>query len=292
VLLPIAPTPSVLCPRTLDEALAIRADTAATPIAGGTAVLVEMNAGHEPDALLDLSRVAELRTSEIGRERVRLGAAVTYSEIMDRFARPLPGLAAAARTIAGRQVRNRATLGGALALGDPSSDILAALVAAEASVEVCSRGRGTRQLPADEFVLAPGATALSADELIVGFDVPITDGPVEYAKVGARNAMARAVCGVALALHATARTATVAVVGAGPRAVRARAAEELIAAEAPWGDLQPLDPAWVDEVATEVAAAVPGFADQRGSAAYRRHLAGILGRRTLLRAWSRLGQGA
>jgi CO/xanthine dehydrogenase FAD-binding subunit len=250
-------------------------------VAGGTGVLVELNRGLEVAALLDLSRVAELRDSAAvdGGTAIRLGAATTYTDVLQQHADALPGLAAAARTVASRQVRNRATLAGALVLGDPSSDALAALGAAEATVEVACRD-GVRHVAAHAFVTGPGTCDLAADELVTALIVPVADGPAAYAKAGARNAMARAVCGVAIELHPVARTATVCVVGAAPTAIRPASAEVLVADA--WDEL---DDRVLRRFGVLVAAAVDPLPDARGSAAYRRHVAGVLATRVLDRAW-------
>jgi CO/xanthine dehydrogenase FAD-binding subunit len=271
---------TVLQPRTLDDALAARAaHPDATVVAGGTGVLVDLNRGVEPVALLDLSRVAGLRDATRDGDTVRLGAGVTYTDVLERHADDLPGLAAAARTVASRQVRNRATLAGALVLGDPSGDALAGLGAAEAHVEIRSLGGG-RTVAADAFVTAPGACDLRPDELVTALLVPVADGPVAYAKAGARNAMARAVCAVAITLHPARRTATACVVGAAPTAIRPSVAESLIAAS--WQTLD--DPATAERFGALVAAAVDPTPDERGSIAYRRHIAGVLASRALRRA--------
>jgi CO/xanthine dehydrogenase FAD-binding subunit len=285
--------PTVLRPMTLPAALAARADDpAAVVVAGGTGVLIELNAGARPQTLIDLSLVAELRAIDRGGPAVRLGAAVTYTRVIEELAEPLPGLAAASRTVAGRQVRNRATLAGALVVGDTAGDALAALVAADAEIELASQRRGSRLVGAADFITAAGATVLAPDELVVALIVPVAPGPVAYAKAGARNAMARAVCGVAAALDPARRAAAIAVVGAGALPVRARAAEELVAAGAPWGRRGALESGWLTEVGARIAAAVEGVADTRASAAHRRRLAAVLGRRALGRAWAGLGAAA
>jgi CO/xanthine dehydrogenase FAD-binding subunit len=271
---------TVLQPRTLDDALAARAARPdATVVAGGTGVLVDLNRGVEPVVLIDLSRVAGLRDATRKGDTVRLGAGVTYTDVLERHAGELPGLAAAARTVASRQVRNRATLAGALVLGDPSGDALAALGAAEAHVEIRSI-RSRRTVAADAFVTAPGVSDLQSDELVTALLVPVADGPVAYAKAGARNAMARAVCAVAIALHPARRTVTACVVGAAPVAIRPSVAEALVAAS--WDALD--DPATAERFGALVAAAVDPTPDERGSVAYRRHIAGVLARRALRRA--------
>jgi CO/xanthine dehydrogenase FAD-binding subunit len=243
-------------------------------------VLVDLNRGVQPPALIDLSRVAELRDARRADDggSVRLGAATTYTDVLERWADDLPGLAAAARTVASRQVRNRATLAGALVLGDPSGDALAALGAADATVEI--RGpRADRSVSAATFVTGVGACDLEPDELVVAIVVPVADGPVAYAKAGARNAMARAVVGVAVALHPARRTATACVVGAAPTAIRPSVAEDLLHVD--WDALA--DPATAARFGALVAAAVDPIPDARASAEHRRHVAGVLARRALRR---------
>jgi xanthine dehydrogenase iron-sulfur cluster and FAD-binding subunit A len=241
------------------------------------------NRGERSGRLLDLSRVAELQVVEDG-DPLRLGSAVTYTRQLEDLAEPLPVLALAARTIASRQVRNRATLGGALAIADPSADILAALVGAGAEVELASTG-GVRRLPVLEFLTGPYERDLRDDELIVAVLVPRAAGPAAYAKVGARNAMARAACAVAVVLDVARRTAGIAVAASAPTPVRATAAEELVAAEAPWSEPGDLDAGFVSRVSALVAEATRPRSDGRGSEAYKRHAAAVLAGRALGRAW-------
>jgi CO/xanthine dehydrogenase FAD-binding subunit len=241
------------------------------------------NRGERPGTLLDLSAVAELRKVEDG-DPLRLGAAVTYTRQLEDLAEPLPVLAAAARTIASRQVRNRATLGGAVAIADPSGDILAALVAAGSEVELASAS-GVRRVPVADFVTGPYACDLRGDELITAVHVPRAAGPTAYAKVGARNAMARAACAVAVVLDPPRRAASIAVAAAGPTPLRATAAEELVAAEAPWDGEGELDGSWLARVGALVAHATRPRSDRRGSEAYKRHAAAVLAGRALARAW-------
>jgi CO/xanthine dehydrogenase FAD-binding subunit len=87
------------------------AHPAATVVAGGTEAMVARNRGERPGPLLDLSRVAGLRAVDDGGPVVHLGAMVTVTRLIEELDEPLPGLAAAARTVASRQIRNRATVG-------------------------------------------------------------------------------------------------------------------------------------------------------------------------------------
>jgi CO/xanthine dehydrogenase FAD-binding subunit len=199
--------------------------------------------------------------------------------VLEDLASPLPGLALAARTVASRQIRNRATLAGALVLADPSSDALAALGAAGTEVELLG-SEGRRHVAAADFVTAPGVSVLRPDELVAALRIPVADGPVAYAKAGARNAMARAVCAVAVALHEPSRTASVCVVGAAPRAVRPADAEALVA-----GAWDALDEAALREFGELAAAAVDPPDDARATARHRRRAVAVLARRALGRAW-------
>jgi CO/xanthine dehydrogenase FAD-binding subunit len=250
-------------------------------VAGGTGVLVELNRGAlDPAALIDLSACDELRAQRREGDTVVLGALTTYTDILERHADTLPGLAQAARTVASRQIRNRATIAGALVLGDPSGDALAALGAAGATVTVARDGAPPRAVDAVDFVTGPGLCALRAGELVVSIAVPVADGPVAYAKAGARNAMARAVAAVAVALHPGARSGSACAVGVAPTAIRPSVAEDLLAAD--WDRLD--DPATARRFGALVAAAVDPVADARGSAEHRRHITGVLARRALTRA--------
>jgi CO/xanthine dehydrogenase FAD-binding subunit len=270
---------TVLRPRTLDDALAARAaQPDAVVVAGGTGVMVELNAGRiDPPALIDLSLVEGLREGGRDGAVIRLGATTTYTDVLERHADALPGLAQAVATIASRQLRNRATIAGALVLGDPSSDALAALGAAEATARVASADGGERTIPAHAFVTGYGTCDLRAGELVVAIDVPVADGPVAYAKAGARNAMARAVCGVAIALHDGSRRAGVCVVGAAPTAIRPSDAEALVGSA--WEDLAAAAPRF----GALVAEALDPIADARGSVDHRRRVASVLATRALRR---------
>lgn len=267
----------------------MRADhPGAVVIAGGTGVMLRRNASSSSGAVLDLSRVVGLADAERDGSVLRLGAGVTYTRVIEDLARELPGLAAASRTVASRQIRNRATLAGALVLADPSGDALAALAASDAEVEIHGSA-GARRVPAATFVRGPGSADLGPDELVAALLVPRADGPVAYAKLGARNAMARAVCGVAVALHPEDRAVGVAVVGATPAPVRAREAEAQLAAAVDWSAPGALGADLLEDFAAGVRRALEGaIGDSRGSAAYRRHVAGVLARRALARAWGQL----
>ena len=134
----------VFTPRTLDEALRLKAERpAARPIAGGTDLLVELNFDRtRPDALLNLTEVRG--AARVRREdgELRLGAGLTYTEAMrSPLADRLPALAEASRTVGSPQIRNRGTIGGNLGTASPAGDALPPLLIEEAQVELGSVAR-------------------------------------------------------------------------------------------------------------------------------------------------------
>ena len=206
----------VLQPASLPEALRLRREVPdAVVVAGGTDVMPARNRGERPGPLLDLSRVQGLRGAARDGDVLRLGAMTTYTALIEEHAGDLPVLALAARTVASRQVRNRATIGGAVALADPTADLLAALLAADAAVEV----DGEETHPLSGFLTGPFASRLTTGGLVTAIHVRKATGPAAYAKVGDRNAMARAVCAVAVCGDDATRSTRAAVASCGPTPV-------------------------------------------------------------------------
>ncbi|MEV0229030.1 xanthine dehydrogenase family protein subunit M [Nonomuraea sp. NPDC050786] len=275
-----------LRPTTWAEALAAKAERPdAVPIQGGTDVMVEINMDvRRPAALLDLNRVAELREWAMVDGVWRVGAAVPYTTVIEELGGPLPGLAQAARTVGSPQIRNRGSVGGNLGAASPAGDSHPPLLAAEAVVEVESRGRGVRMIPAADFYLGVKRNALEPDELIRAVHVRPATGPQYFSKVGTRNAMVIAVCSFAVALHPHERRVGTGIGSAAPTPRRAFEAEELLARELDW--TAPLDPALARRFGELCAAAAAPIDDVRGTAAYRVHAVGVLARRTLTWAWN------
>jgi CO/xanthine dehydrogenase FAD-binding subunit len=279
-----------LRPDTLAEALALKAQRPdAVPIAGGTDVMVELNFDHRrPDALLDLTRIAELRSWDPAGDAVRIGAGVPYTRIIDELGDRLPGLAMASRTVGSPQIRNRGTVGGNLGAASPAGDTHPVLLAAGATVEAAST-RGTRLIPATAFYLGVKRHALEPDELITAVHVPVTGAPQQFAKVGTRNAMVIAVCSFAVALHPAQHRVGAAVGSAAPTPRRASAAEEFLSGELTaanqWDSPKPLLDSVKRRFGELVAEAASPIDDVRGTAAYRKHALSVLARRTLDWAW-------
>jgi CO/xanthine dehydrogenase FAD-binding subunit len=279
-----------LAPTTWADALAVKAEhPGAAPVTGGTDVMVELNFDHRrPPALIDLTRIPDLRAWDRVDGRIRLGAGVTYARILTELAADLPGLAMAARTVGSPQIRNRGTVGGNLGSASPAGDSHPPLLAADAVVELASV-RGVRQVPVDEFFTAPKRTVLAADELIGAVHVSPAGGPQQFCKIGTRNAMVIAVTAFGLALHPGTRAVGAGIGSAAPTPRRATAAQDFLAGELEaaglWDSRGTLPPGLADEFGRHVRAAATPIDDVRGSAGYRRHALAVMARRALTWAW-------
>ncbi|MGZ4470131.1 MAG: FAD binding domain-containing protein [Nocardioidaceae bacterium] len=262
---------------------------AAVPVAGGTDVMVELNFDQRrPEALLDLTRVAELAEWTHQDGRVRLGAGVTYTRVIEELSALLPGLAMASRTVGSPQIRNRGTVGGNLGAASPAGDAHPALLAAGAEVEVASV-RGTRTVPVADFFTGVKRNALAPDELIAAVWVDQASGPQQFSKIGTRNAMVIAVAAFGLALHGQRRAVGTGIGSAAPTPRRAAAAEALLAGELDgaglWDSRGPLPDSLARAFAAEVRGAAAPIDDVRGTAAYRLHALEVMARRALGWAW-------
>ncbi|MDQ2838590.1 MAG: FAD binding domain-containing protein [Actinomycetota bacterium] len=275
----------VLQPTDWDEALRLRAARPdAVPIAGGTDVMVAMKlAGFRPAALLDLSRISGLAGCRQSSTAVELGAATSYTSIHEQHGERLPGLALVARGVGSRQVRNRGTIGGCLAVARPAGDLHPMLLALAAEIELCSV-RGSRWLPVSRFYLGNGRTALAADELIGRIRLPAAAGPQRFVRIGRRQAMVKSMCSVAIVLDIANSTLRVGIGAFGGTPCRATAAEAFLAERMHWPAAAPLDAEWVDEFGSLVAGAAATETDLLASADYRSHALAVLARRLLREA--------
>jgi CO/xanthine dehydrogenase FAD-binding subunit len=280
-----------LQPNNLAEALALRAEhPGAVVVAGGTDVLVEVNFERiHPETVLDIGRVPELRGWRRDNGRVRLGAALTYRELVHELSAELPALAMAARTVGSPPIRNRGTVGGNLGSASPAGDCHPPLLASGADVELAST-HGTRTVPVTEFFVGPKRSLLEPDELITAVSVPAATGPQVFAKIGTRNAMVIAVCSLAVALHPETATVGTGIGSAGPVPLRATEAEEFLSGAleemGAWERRPPLERAVIERFADLVAATARPIDDVRGTAAYRRHALRVLAGRALSWCWS------
>ncbi len=272
-------------PSTIDEACAILAEAGggATVLAGGQTLMPLLNLRmSQPFIIVDINRIAELKGIDHVNGCTRIGPMTRQCEatMSELLARTLPVLAQAVQHVGHHQTRNRGTIGGSIALGEPAAELPAAAVALGASFEVRSI-RGTRHIAADAFYLGPYMTALETDELLTRISFPdwpeghiilfheVAQRPGDFALLGLVGALSLAGGRVA--------RAGLAWFGMGPTPIRAKAAEQLLIGRS----LDRIDP---QAVADEAVAATAPFDDQHASAEYRRIVGGRVFARTLREA--------
>ncbi|MGB6055975.1 MAG: FAD binding domain-containing protein [Burkholderiaceae bacterium] len=164
-------------PRTVEDAVRALAgcDGVARVMAGGQSLVPMLNLRLAPlERVVDVSRIEQLRAVEDRPDAVLLGACVTHAAIEDgRTPDPTPVglLRRIAGGIAYRAVRNRGTIGGSVALADPSADWVTTMIALDARIEAIGPD-GRRSIPAAEFIHGAYMTALADDELLYALTLP------------------------------------------------------------------------------------------------------------------------
>jgi CO/xanthine dehydrogenase FAD-binding subunit len=274
----------VSSPVALAEALEeLAAFPETVPLAGGTDLLVALNFGRErPARLMSLRRLAELGELEPDG-RTRCGAGVTYTQLL---AAPIdPVLVQAARTVGSPQIRNAGTVGGNLGTCSPAGDLLPALAALQATLVLASTA-GERRLPLEQFMRGPKQPDLRPGELVVTVEWESAGRRQAFLKAGTRNAMVIAAANCALVMDAARRRVGVGLGSVGPVVIRPEAAErfaEGVLEEARWSLPLLLPESVLAEFGRLAAAAARPIDDVRGTAAYRRHVVGLMARRALER---------
>lgn len=283
---------TVLTPTRLDDALAaVAADPSLTVIAGGTDLMVTINAGRtRPAGILSLRRLDELRTWRRDGDDLVIGAGTTYTALLDPALAVLaPALAQAARTVGSPQIRNTGTIGGNLATASPAGDTLPVLAALDARIELAS-ALGRRTLPIDRFLQGPKQTALASDELVISVRIPVADGPQEYLKIGVRNAMVIAVASCALVVCSSRRRVACACGSVGPTPIRNRQAEGWLSGQIDWDGGRLPNETTAERFGRWMARSTAPIDDHRAPATYRREAIYVLARRAVERAFTRRGE--
>ncbi|MEO8844509.1 MAG: FAD binding domain-containing protein [Kofleriaceae bacterium] len=261
-------------PRTLDEALALRAQHPDYMVmAGCTDLMVNANHRAAPLGILDLWRLPGLDGVTVDAHGARIGAGTTWLEVQRAVAlAPWSPLIAAAREIGALQIQARATLGGNVGTSSPVGDSLPTLLALDAELELASV-RGRRRVPYREFCTGYRKTALAADELIVAAHLPpiAANTHLVWKKVGTRRAQSISKVMGAAAIVVTGGTITSARVALGAvadRPIRIAAIETAVIG---------LAPARAAEAARDALhGAIKPIDDVRSTSAYRLDVAGNL----------------
>ncbi|MBI4082693.1 MAG: FAD binding domain-containing protein [Candidatus Lambdaproteobacteria bacterium] len=263
------------------------ADGQTALLAGGTDLIIQWRAGRRPlRQMVELKKIPELNVLEFDPARgLRLGAAVACHRLaeFEPARRHYRALVEGAALIGSTQIQSRASVGGNVCNASPAADAICGLIVHEARCLV--RGpKGSREVLAKDFMLGPGRSALQPGELLVELRLPPPPprSASGYLRFIPRNEMDIAVVGAGawLAFAADGKTCTAArvalgAVGPTPYLVDAAGAA-LIGSTLDEPALRA-----AAEAATEAARPIT---DVRGTAEYRRHMAGVLTRRAILRA--------
>lgn len=261
-------------------------------LAGGHSLLPMMKLRlATPDYLIDIDDLAgELgyirpeAASRSAPDEIRIGAMTRHRELLESslLAERAPIFIDAERVIADPVVRNRGTIGGALCQADPSED-LSAVCAAVGARMVISGLEGERVLDMHDFHRGPYRTAVEHDELLVEIRIPLSPRfGSAYEKVDRRvGDWAVAAAGVSLTLVDGVIAAAGIALAAVGAAVTCADAQQVLRGREPSEEL-------FEEAGRAAAAACSPVSDQRGSAEYKRHVAGVLTTRALRRAAERV----
>jgi carbon-monoxide dehydrogenase medium subunit len=277
----VKPAPfDYVAPRSVEEALRVldEAGGGATVIAGGQTLMPLLNLRmSQPFILVDINRIEGFTGITRVDGGTRIGPATRQTDALkdETLARHLPAFVEALGHVGHHQTRNRGTIGGSIALGEPAAEMPATAVALGATIELASV-RGTRSVPAREFYIGPYMTVLEPDELVTGIVYPdwpdghqvlfreVAQRPGDFALVG--------MVGAAVVENGKISRAGLAWFGMGPTPVAMGQLERAMVGQG----LDSLDPGAL--AATAIVNTAP-FDDHYASAEYRR----TVGRRIFVR---------
>jgi CO/xanthine dehydrogenase FAD-binding subunit len=257
----------------LAEALRAMEDGGGVPVAGGTDLWLQKDLGARliGTRLINIRRIAELAGVAEHDGRIRLGALVTMTEILESglLRRVAPVLPQTADRFASPQIRNAATIGGNIANASPAADMVLPLLCLDAEVELAAWRRGQvekRRVPLSQFFTGPGRTRRGPDELVsaVWFDRPAGGFEAAFYKSGPRPALEISRVAMCLGGHRDGPRLAYGAVAATP--IRCPETEAAIEGAV-------LDDAAITRALEQAGREIAPIDDVRGSAWYRRHLA-------------------
>ncbi|MEP9355975.1 xanthine dehydrogenase family protein subunit M [Xanthobacter sp. KR7-65] len=255
-------------------------------LAGGQSLMPMMNFRLvKPSVLVDINRIPDLDRITLEAGTLRLGALVRHRVTAQDalVARHIPVLHAAMTHVAHLTVRNRGTFCGSVCHADPAAEMPMMTLLLDGTVHIASP-RGTRAMPARDFLTGSLATALEPDEMVTAVDLAIpADGTGWAFEEFSRRHGDYALAAVAVLMErrdGRARNVRIAMMGIADTALRLSDVEAAL--EGREGTAEAFD-----EAVARLKASLAPNSDLNASADYRRHLAGALARRALAEAWDR-----
>jgi aerobic carbon-monoxide dehydrogenase medium subunit len=275
-------------PKSLAEAVGLLADLGeeARPLAGGHSLIPMMKLRlAAPEHLVDLRAIGDLKGIRAEGGDIVIGAMTTQHEVIasELLAGKLPILRETSLSIADPQVRYVGTLGGNVANGDPGNDMPAVMMCLGATYHLAGKA-GERRVAAREFYQGAYFTALEAGEILTAIRIPVPPAGHGHAyeklkrKIGDYATAAAAV--VLTLADGKIASCAIALTNVGETPLFAEAAAKLLIGSA-------LEPAIVKQAVAAAEAITAPASDNRGPAAYRRKMAGVMTARALAAAKAR-----
>jgi len=260
-------------------------------IAGGQSLVPMLNFRLlRPSILVDINPIAGLAFVAETANAIRVGALTRHHQLETSpvIARHMPVLSCAMTHVAHLAIRNRGTIGGSLAHGDPAAELPMMALLLDAELHVAATA-GKRTIAARDFFLDALTVDLGPDDIVTEIALPkLPPGTGWGFEEVARRHGDFALAAVAVTLtvsDGTIAQARIALTGVGPTALRAETAESRLIGH-------PLEADMTSSAIDAVRAAIEPETDLHASADYRRHLAGVLTGRALAAAWRRASASA
>ncbi len=279
-------------PTSLSDALSMLGEYGeeAKVLAGGHSLIPMMKLRFaEPAHLIDLNRIDDLRGIHEADGVIHIGAMTTENQIIasELLRDRCPLLPDAARNISDPQVRNRGTIGGDIAHGDPANDHPALMLASGATF-VLIGPNGERSVPASEFFLGTYWTALEADEILKEIQIPAFGSGTGHAYFKLKRKQGDwATAGAAVVLQLagdTCKQVSIGLTNVGPTALKPTDAEAALTGKR-------IDEAAIEDAAQKAMAICEPAEDLRGDVEYKTHMAGEMLRRAIRQAVERAKGG-
>ncbi|MCK4707059.1 MAG: xanthine dehydrogenase family protein subunit M [Gammaproteobacteria bacterium] len=259
-------------------------------LAGGHSLLPMMKLRFaEPAHLIDINGIDELRGVKENGGQICIGAMTTENQLIasQLLWDKCPLIPEAAKSIADPQVRNKGTIGGDIAHGDPGNDHPAVMMAVGASF-VLAGANGERTVPADGFFLGTYYTQLEEGEILKEIQVPVpsANSGFGFSKLKRKTGdFATAAAAVQLQLNGdTCAQINIAMTNVGPMALKATDAEQLLTGKV-------IDETLISEAAEKAMAICDPAEDLRGDVEYKTSMAGEMVRRAIRQALSQAKGG-
>ena len=273
-------------PVTIDQTITLMSKTRGKTLllAGGTDLLVQLRySNQDVDLVIDVKGIPELNQINYDEfSGLVIGAAAPCSQIYESapVLENFPAIIDAATIIGGKAIQNRASFGGNLCNASPSGDAIGAMMSLGAICNVVG-SEGVRNIPIEEFCIAPGKNALETGEMLISIQIPSPrpNSGSHYLRFTPRAEMDIAVAGVGASIELDSDlnkilSARIALVAVAPTPVLATEVSESLVGQKTSGSL-------LEKAANIAKETISPITDVRGSASQRKHLIGVLTRRCL-----------